>query len=76
MMKPTDEQIRGRAYQIFLSGAFLENSAEENWLLAEQQLTGYISSQAKPADGRLHSPPPHAEVYSTEPEHAMAAVLR
>jgi hypothetical protein len=63
---PTDEQIRARAYQIFLARAGRPGDPEADWIQAQQELTAVarraqaekpVTSAASAADGEPKLPP-------------------
>jgi hypothetical protein len=43
--KPTDEQIRERAYEIYLQRGSAPGQEVEDWLAAEQELTGLAGEE-------------------------------
>jgi len=46
-MKPTEDQIRVNAYELYCGRAGLEGSPEQDWLLAERELDGEEQPRAE-----------------------------
>ena len=71
----TDEQIRIRAYEIFLRRGGHGGSPEEDWLLAEQELVPSAAEPA-PAAAKPAAKPAAAKPTSAKPAAAKTAAAK
>lgn len=55
---PTEEQVRQRAYELYLARAGAPGSAESDWHQAQRELIAALSSKGNAQDGKAVTPAP------------------
>jgi hypothetical protein len=52
MLKPTQDEIAARAYQLYLERGCEDGHADEDWLMAEEELSQQQENESMPLKSR------------------------